>query len=195
MTTLIIIRHGYSMGNKEKKFTGQNDVPLDEIGFQQAESTAKYIIDNFKVDAIYSSDLSRAYETVKPISNAIGLPITTLTALREVNVGSWQGKLISEIEKEFPENLKLYKKSPGLIHFDNGESYKELIIRVQKAMEQIAEDNDRKTVVIGTHGGVIRALRAAWNKIPLDKLGSVLHVPNGSVTIVEYENKKTKFKN
>ena len=75
MTDLVILRHGYSEGNKEKRFSGQMNVPLDNVGKNQAESVAKFIADNFKVDAIYSSDLSRAYDTVKPLADKLGLEI------------------------------------------------------------------------------------------------------------------------
>ena len=57
MVKFLIIRHGYSITNKAKKFTGQMDAPLDDIGFEQAKSVGKYISENYKIDKIYSKDL------------------------------------------------------------------------------------------------------------------------------------------
>ncbi len=194
MVTFIIIRHGYSMGNKEKRFSGQMDLPLDAVGHAQAISTADYIVNNFQVDSIYSSDLSRAYETVKPIADALGVTVVKRKDLREVDVGEWEGKLIEEVENEYPESFALYKKSAGLACFDGGESYADAMHRGRAAFEQIAAENEGKTIVVGTHGGIIRTLRAAWDNVPLDKIKDIPHVPNSSITVAEYNNGSIKWR-
>ena len=193
MVRFIIIRHGFSLGNKEKRFTGQMDIPLDEVGFLQAEATAKYVVENFKIDKIYSSDLCRAYDTAKPIAIALGQSINVERGLREANVGLWEGKLFSDVEKEFPESYATYKATPGLSHFDGGESYAELMIRACATFKKIAEENDGKTVGVVTHGGVIRTLFAAWSGMPIERMGELLHVPNASVTVAEYDVGKVEF--
>lgn len=187
MVQFIIIRHGYSVGNKEGRFSGQMDFPLDEIGHSQASSIAQYIFDNFCVDAIYSSDLSRAYETVKPLADKLNMTICKCKELREIDVGDWQGKFFEEVENEFPKSFKLYKNNPGLAQFDNGESYADVMNRSKAIFEKIAEENEDKTVVVGTHGGIIRTLRAAWNNIPPEKIKDIAHVPNASITIATYQ--------
>jgi len=181
----IIIRHGYSLGNKEKRFTGQMDVSLDEIGYSQAKSTADYILKNFKVDSIYSSDLSRAYETVKPIADVLGKEIHKCKDLREADVGEWQGKLIEDVKNEYAENFAFYKEDPGHARFVGGESYADVMYRSRQALEKIAEENEGKTVVIGTHGGVVRALRVAWDDSQLVRINEISHVHNGSVSVAE----------
>ena len=193
MVTFIIIRHGYSVGNKEKRFSGQMDISLDDIGFSQAKSIAEYIVKNFKIDSIYSSDLCRAYETVKPIADALELPVHKCKSLREVNVGIWLGKLIEDVKKEFPESFELYRQNPGISKFDGGESYADVMMRSKLAFEKIAEENEGKTVLVGTHGGVIRTLRAAWDKIPLEKIKDIPHVPNASVTVAQYDKGNIKW--
>ena len=90
MIKFIIVRHGFSCGNKEKRFSGQLDVSLDEIGYSQAKSIAEYVLSNFSVDRIYSSDLSRAYDTVKPVADALGQDVVKCRELREVDVGLWR---------------------------------------------------------------------------------------------------------
>ncbi len=186
MTTLLIVRHGYSRANKEKRFAGQMDVPLDELGRQQAEELGRYILGRFQVDAVYASDLSRVYDTVKPLADALHLPIHTDAALREVDVGEWQGVLFEDVARIYPENLALYKRKPGLTHFDGGESFAELLERATAAIERIVRENEGKTVVIGTHGGVIRALRALWTGISLERMEEIPQVPNASLTVAEY---------
>ena len=142
MVKFIIVRHGFSLGNKEGRFTGQLDVPLDEIGYAQAESVAKYILDNFKIDVIYSSELCRAYDTALPVAKALGLEVKKRKGLNEVDVGLWQGKRIDDVEKEFPESFELYRRSPGLSRFDGGESYAELRERVVIEFDNLAKENE-----------------------------------------------------
>lgn len=187
MTKLILIRHGLSQGNKEKRFSGQMDFPLDPIGLSQAKEMAHYVLDHFTVDRIYSSDLCRAMDTVKPVAEALGLEVIPCKGLREVDVGLLQGKLITVVEKEFPDTFRVYRENPGLSRFDGGESYAELMRRAVRAVEEIVGENEGKTVLIGTHGGVIRTLRAAWTNTPLEKIRDIPHVPNCSVTVVHYE--------
>ena len=193
MVKFIIIRHGYSLGNKEKRFSGQLDVPLDAVGISQANSTAAYILSHYQVDRIYASDLSRAYDTAKPIAQALGMDITKCKELREVDVGDWQGLLIEDAARKYPESFALYKENPGLSRFDGGESYVDVMQRGSRAFRRIAAENDGKTVIVATHGGVIRTLRAAWSNTPLEKIKEIPHVPNGSVTVVLYENGHAQF--
>ena len=186
MVRFVIIRHGYSQANKEKRYSGQTDVPLDKIGYEQAVATARYVLEHFQVDSVFSSDLSRAVHTVKPIAEALGISVHTCRALREVDTGDWTGKLISEVEQEYAESFKIYKETPRISRFDGGESYAALMARSKQAIEEIARDHDGKTVVIGTHGGVIRALRAAFGEE--ERAEDKLIVTNGSVTVADYDD-------
>lgn len=183
----VIIRHGYSQFNRSHRFSGQYDVPLDEIGIRQARSTAEYVLKNYKIDAIYSSDLSRAYETARPVAEALDMPIITSRALRELDVGKWECKTAEEIMAEYPESLSRYKENCGSARCDGGESYVELWERSVAEMDRIAAENMGKTVLVATHGGVIRCLRCAWRGIPPEELYKLPHVPNASVTVAESE--------
>ena len=74
-TRLIFIRHGQSMGNFHHLFLGHTDLDLSELGYQQAELACRYVFENYEVSSIYASDLSRAYETVKPLADELGIEI------------------------------------------------------------------------------------------------------------------------
>lgn len=193
MVTFLIIRHGFSCGNKENRFSGQMDVPLDETGILQAKTTAEYILSHFKVDSVYSSDLSRAVDTVKPIAAGLGLPVHTCNELREVDVGDWQDRSNEEIARMYPESLAVYRKTPGLTCFDGGESFIEAQERSLEAIARIAAENEGKTVVIGTHGGNIRALQVAWMGMSMAQMQEVPYVSNCAVTVVNYENGKAEI--
>lgn len=187
MVTFIIVRHGFSAFNKEKKFTGQMDVPLDEAGLEQAAETAAYVLKTYKIDAVYSSDLCRAYDTAKPVADALGLPVQTTKELREMYLGVWQGMSFDEVKEKYPEKYAIHKENVGLSRPTGGETYGELTERALAEIHKIALENDGKTVLIATHGGVVRALRCAWLSIPLTEMKNVPHVTNASVTVAEYD--------
>lgn len=193
MTKLIFLRHGLSVTNKEHRFCGQMDAPLSDIGMIQAEAAGKYIRENLKIDKIYSSDLTRAYDTVKPAADALKMEITTRSDLREVDVGKWQGRLVEAVKQEEPEAYEYYKENPGLSQFPGGESYKMMQERALKAIEEIVKENDGKTVLIATHGGIIRVLTCAWTGKSIEEVKDIPHVANASLTIVNYSNGKAEF--
>ena len=86
MTRLIVIRHGFSQNNAVRRFTGQADVPLSDIGREQALCVADYLTKNEQIDAIYASDLSRAVDTVAPTAGRLGLSVIPEPALWETDV-------------------------------------------------------------------------------------------------------------
>lgn len=192
-TTLVFLRHGLSLGNKEKKFTGQLDLPLDEVGLAQGVAASRYIAERYSIDAIYASDLSRAVETVRHLSERLALPIRMCADLREIHVGVWQGMKIEEVRRLYPKEIEQYKTAPNTFRFIDGESYGDVIIRARRAVNEIAKANEGKTVVIATHGGVIRALRASCEGEPLAALKRLSILPNASVSVAEYENGSLRF--
>ncbi len=190
MVTFLIARHGYSEGNKEKRFSGQMDVPLDAVGHAQAESIKDYVLGHYKVDAIYASDLIRAFDTAKPLADALGLSVVTEPLLREVDVGLWQGRLIEDVKRDDPFLFEAYKTSPGIFRFPHGEGYIDVMRRASGALSRLAKENDGKTVFIATHGGVVRNLRAVWGGVSPEHIGEIPHVPNASLTVVVYDGEK-----
>jgi broad specificity phosphatase PhoE len=121
------------------------------------------------------------------------MEITKRSDLREINVGVWQNVLFKEVQEKYPETFKKYISNPGVWTFEGGECYADVQKRALHALEEIAAENEGKTVVIGTHGGLIRALRAAWEGIPLSEFKKVPNISNCSVTVVEYSNGSVKL--
>ncbi len=187
MTELIFVRHGFSEGNQSHRFSGQRDFPLTAAGHRQAQELAKYLLSAFTVNTICASDLCRATDTVRPLAEALSLPVQPMKELREVDVGLWEGVLRDEVGRRYPENYATYLTTPGLARFDGGESFAELRERALAAVERIVAQNEGKTVVIATHGGLIRALRTLWEDIPLEQMQRIPQVANASITVVRYE--------
>lgn len=191
MVRLVVVRHGYSLFNKEKRFTGQADVPLTEKGIEEARLTGEYVLKNYQVDAIYSSDLSRAVDTARPVAEALGLPINKCKELRELNVGVWERMLFEDVRTQYQAEYQNYKEHPDCAPAGiYGETFTQLQKRALEAVEKIVSENEGKTVLITSHGGTIRSLRCAWMEIALEDMYSIDHVPNASVTEVLYEDGK-----
>ena len=194
MTTLILVRHGQSEANLDKCFAGQTNPDLTQMGHEQAEALSTWIIENFKTDKIYSSDLIRAYNTAKPTSEKIDVPIIKSKALREINAGYWQGKTFDDIIDEFPVEYSVWLNNIGNAVCPGGESVEELLYRILTALRKIAKENPDKTVLVVTHATPIRVIQSYYENGSIEMMHNTPWVPNTSATVCEYEDEVLSFK-
>lgn len=188
MVTFLLVRHGESLYNMQRCFTGHSDIPLTELGEKQAELTAQYLTEHFKVDAIWSSDLQRAKSTAKPCADRLGLPIHCDSDLRETNVGEWQDRLFADVCLEYPHEIEKYRDRTIDFRFPGGENSAEVYARASRALARIAAENDGKTVAVFSHGGVIRTLCRNWLGLKPEQFHEAPMATNASVTVVRYDN-------
>ena len=160
MTKLIIIRHGESEANELGVIAGWSDYPLTALGLQQAEETATYLVANEQIDVVCSSDLCRASATAKACADKLGLTVQTYPELRETYCGDWEGITFAELEARDPAEYVVFKRIQLLYPIPGGENLWESGIRFYNKVEQIAKENEGKTVVITAHGAVIRVFWA-----------------------------------
>jgi probable phosphoglycerate mutase len=157
VTTILLARHGETDWNNERRWQGHADRPLNDVGRKQARELAETLEDR-PIDVVYSSDLVRAHETALVVAGRLGLPVEVDPGLREVDVGDWSGRLLTEIEGADPEGFQRWRQ--GHKAWNGGESYDEMGERVVGAVLRLAARHPGKTVLIVTHGGSIRACRA-----------------------------------
>ena len=157
MTEILLARHGETDWNRESRFQGHADPPLNELGREQAAELAAALADE-QVAAVYSSPLLRAFETAQAIAERHGLTATPVEGLREVDVGSWQALTRDEVERRFPEQFRRWLEYGR--GWDDGETYEEMGERVLGALEELAVHHDGERIVAVTHGGPIRAALA-----------------------------------
>lgn len=191
MTDVILVRHGQSEANLEGYFAGHLDSPLTALGRLQAVKSAEYISANYRVDAVYSSDLCRAAAVGETVAKGCGLPVIYDQCLREIYAGQWQGKAFDVLERDFPSYL-VWRNDIGNAVCDGGESVEELQKRVFGTVTKIAEENPGKTVVITTHATVIRALQCLCEKKPLGQMKDVPWGGNASISHIRYDNGELK---
>lgn len=190
MTKIILVRHGFSQANKGNLFAGQTDVALDEIGVKQAELVSDYILANYKVDAVYTSDLQRASNTVKKVADSLNLPLNKTTSFREIFAGEWEALPFDDIKEQFPEQYAIWITNTGMARCPGGENMFELQNRAYSKLLDIAKLHKGQTVVIGTHAGVIRALQCAIDGVTLESMKDISWVPNASISLINFENDK-----
>ncbi len=189
MTRVILVRHGYSMANLESRFAGQRyNADLSQKGHEQAQKTADYIAENYKIDKIYSSDLSRAFQTAEHIAKRLGMDIIKEEGVREIYAGEWEGLKFDEIDEKYQKEYHIWKNDIGNAGCTDGETTAELSRRVIAALEKIATENHGKTVLVATHATPIRAAMCAWQGMELCDMKNIKWVSNASVTEAVYEN-------
>ena len=188
MTRLILVRHGQSEANAKKIGAGQKDYPLTELGHRQAAMTAAYLAEHEKIDCIYSSDLCRAYDTVRPLAERLGLPIHTDPALREIDSGRFAGLLFTERNQRFPEELARLKSDFSHMRYPDGEYVPEAYDRVVGCISRIAETHPGACVLIASHAGAIRTFHAFAEGYSREETGKVSTGENASICIFEWES-------
>ena len=107
MTELLLVRHGETDWNRDRRFQGHADPPLNETGREQANALAEELAGE-EIELVYTSDLQRARETAQIVGARLGAGVVPLPALREIDVGEWQGLTWPEIEQRFPEGARLW---------------------------------------------------------------------------------------
>ena len=185
MTTMIFVRHGQSEANLELVFAGHTDTVLTELGKRQAERTAQFLSE-YKIDAIYASDLTRAMQTAMPTAKAQGIGIVPTEELREIYAGEWENRLYEDLMRDYSNSYATWRNDCGRAHPENGESVVALSERIYRAVERIARKHEGQCVAIFTHATPIRLLRARWEGYPPEELASVMFCSNASVSVVEY---------
>jgi broad specificity phosphatase PhoE len=155
-TTILLVRHGETDWNRERRFQGHADTPLNEAGRRQAGELAERLRDE-GLTAVYTSPLRRAAETADIVAEHLGLEAEELEALREIDVGDWQGLTVDDVRERFPGRLE----DAGHSGWPNGETYDQLSARVLPALVGLEQRHHGDRVLGVTHAGPIRAALAA----------------------------------
>ena len=188
MTRLLFVRHGQSEANLKGIFAGHINPALTELGYRQAECTADFIAKTYHVDAVYSSDLQRAYHTGLAVGRKLNLPVTTDPGLREIFAGSWEGRSFVELAAEHSPAYIQWFEDIGNAKCPGGEAVAELADRIYQTVRRIAEANEGKTVVLALHATPIRTVEWTASGKDLSHMQQIPWVTNASVSEYIYEN-------
>lgn len=181
-TRICLVRHGETEWNAERRIQGQIDIGLNTIGLRQAEAAGRWLR-NKDIDALYSSDLKRAWLTAQAIGRAVGLVPVAEPALRERRYGVFEGLTYEEARQKFPEGYAAFEGRNAAYDFENGESLVVMFERVTGRLQKIVADHPGQNVVVVVHGGVLdivnRFVRGNSLETPRDFL-----IPNAGINWV-----------
>ena len=172
---ILLARHGETDHNSPpQRVQGWIDIPLNERGRDQARALADAVRDR-RLEAVYSSHLVRARETAEIVAAELGLEVVADERLAESHRGSWEGRLIEEIEREEPELWAAWRRGGGPFRFPGGEALQEHADRIAAALADVRSGPLPALVVC--HGGTIRCAFALRHPRGLDAFHE-LDVPN-----------------
>ena len=185
---IFLVRHGETSWNREGRFQGQIDVPLNDIGLRQADAVADALKD-VAFDRIISSGLSRALRTALPLASRmrLGMGVETDDDLREIGHGLWEGCTAAEVEAMYPGALALWHTRPETVVMPEGESLADVQNRAWPALLRIAEEKG-ETIAVFTHDAVLKVLLMKALDCPLSCFWR-FQLANGSITLLELGDK------
>ncbi|MBE0546723.1 MAG: histidine phosphatase family protein [Rubrivivax sp.] len=176
MTELLFIRHGETDWNRQQRFQGQIDVPLNAAGLAQAARLASRLAAD-RHDALFSSDLQRARETAAPLAAAWRLAPLALAGFREQNFGVLEGLDVPSIKARYPELWLRWLEHRADFALPGGESLRQFHDRVMAAVRELAAARSGMRLAVVTHGGVLDMLWRSAHGLPLDGLRAC-EIPN-----------------
>ena len=159
-TRIIAIRHGETAWNVDTRLQGHLDIPLNDTGLWQARQAALALADE-PIDAIYSSDLQRAWVTASAIAATTRSPLTAHQGLRERSFGVLQGHTFEELEAKEPEQAYRWRKRDPAFAPEGGESLIALRERITATTHALAAQHVGGQIVLVAHGGVLDVLYRA----------------------------------
>ena len=188
-TTIVLVRHGETDWNRDNRFQGHADPPLNDAGRAQARALAAELRSG-TFAAVYTSPLRRATETAAILGAELGVPPVEHSSLMEVDVGSWSGLTRTEVEARFPAAFARWLEYGH--GWEDGETYDELGGRVVAGLLEISARHPDVAVLAVTHGGPIRSALAAAEGIPFDDARRAIDVV-GNCTVIRVAVREGKL--
>lgn len=188
---MILIRHGVTAWNLERRFQGQIDIPLSDEGFEQARRLGRRFVRHEPVAALYSSDLQRTMQTAAPVAEALALPAQPEPGLRERAFGMLEGLTIDDITRDHDEVYQRWRARdldyavPG-----GGEALGRFADRVVSVLRRLANRHRGQTIVLVTHGGVLDCVYRSTGALALTDATQRPEIPNTGVNIVEHRRER-----
>ena len=158
MTRIILVRHGQTEWNREERFRGRAQVPLNETGLVQAEVTGRRIAAEWRPTAIYSSPLSRAIKTAEVIARHFDLPVQVHPGLTDIDYGQWEGLTPDEVRKLSPKMIDDWFNTPDSIRIPGGETLADVRARAMETINEIVARHEGQSIVVVGHTVINRII-------------------------------------
>ena len=175
---LLLLRHGETAWNRERRYQGWTDTPLSAEGLLQAEAAARELKEH-TFAAVYASPLQRARDTAAAIAAPHGLPVETDPAFKELGFGQWEGLTLDEARARDAAVYDGWANTPHLVSPPEGESLVQARLRVLAGLERLRADHPDEVVCLVAHGIPVRILILEALGLGLDRIWSLHSAPTG----------------
>lgn len=165
-TRILLVRHGETVTNREGRFCGHSETDLTERGRQQAEALGRRLA-ALRIDAVYSSDLSRAVTTAALAAGDREIQACIDADLRELNYGDWEQEKERDIARRFPDLHRLMRDEDPAWQPPGGETIEMVRARTARAFWRLAKAHRRQTTLVVSHGTAIACMVAELLAVPL----------------------------
>ena len=189
MTSIYLIRHTQAEGNLYRMMQGHWDGHVTKNGLRQIDALAERFRD-VHLDAVYSSDLSRAVETAEAVTRYNNLPIIKDSRIREINLGPWEQEFFGNLVESEYESIKTFMFDSENWYHEGAETFSDVKKRAYNALEDIAKRHDGQDIAVVSHGVTIRCLLSVINDAPLTDIKKCPICKNTAVAHLLYENGK-----
>ena len=181
---IVMLRHGRTVWNVERRFQGSADLPLDDIGVAQADAAATQL-ERAEPALLLSSDALRATQTAAALATSIGVEMRPDPRLREADLGYWEGLTREEVERRFPREYLAWRHGID-IRRGGGETYAEVAERAQAAVDEALERlASGESMVVVTHGGTAKAAIGRLLGLAPDSWHRLSSLAHGRWTVLE----------
>ncbi|MFK0294114.1 histidine phosphatase family protein [Streptomyces sp. NPDC090442] len=191
MTDFLLVRHGETIWHAENRYAGRTDVPLTDLGREQARTLAHWAT-TAHLTAIWSSPLARARLTAAPTADACDLPLHVDERLYELDFGQGEGLTRDEMRGRFPHHLAAFLTDPADHHLPGGEHPRHAAERAAACLADIARDQPHGRILIVAHSTLLRLLLCHLLGIPLAAYRRTFpQLHNGALTEIRIEDEHT----
>ncbi len=191
ITRLLLARHGQTQASLDGVFSGSLEVPLTDVGHEQARRLAERLRTE-QIDALYCSPQLRALQTATPIAATLGLELRQREELREMHFGAWEGHLKTDLQKEYTSEMALWETGSWLTFCPDGETQQEVILRGTRCLRELLAYHEGQTILIVAHRTLIRLLVGHMLDMGLAS-SRALEAQTASITEMRIVGEKTQL--
>lgn len=196
---IYLTRHGETKWNQERRMQGSKNSSLTEKGVEDAQKLQKRLA-SVEFDRIYSSPLGRAVETAEIVKGNRELEIEKVPEFMEMHFGEWEGRTVEEIEDAYGQGYRNFWDAPEKYQPMGGESFDEILSRVERGLKVIAEDTEKEeqgekeiNVLLVAHAVVIKSIYALVKNLPLVEFWNPPFMHGTNLTILEIREGNREF--
>lgn len=181
---LVVVRHGETDWNVQKKVQGVTDTHLTSKGEAQARVLAKRLA-HMRVAAVYASPLQRAVRTAQILAEPHDLEVEVAPALTEVSFGAWEGRTFEEIGRADPAQMQVWMTRPQDVQIEGAERIEDARVRIDAFVNELQERHGTGTVLVVSHALATKILVASLIGLPFERMHA-LRLDNVSFTMFDF---------